>query len=136
MSLRGDYLLIKADLFSSGVNPGFIAESTSVSVDFSAEALETTTQTSGLNASYMGGKVTGTISGDFLLASSGDNFELLFKNYMDEGASFDVEVHKSGSAWFTTDAVFTSLSLSGGNSDQLVTGSYSMNITGAITFPT
>ena len=69
MALRGDYLTIRVQQHSSGTANEVVAESTSVSVDFSADALETTNQASGLNASFIGGKVSGTVSGDYLLAS-------------------------------------------------------------------
>jgi len=135
MALRGDYLVVKTQNHSSGTVNEVIAESTSLSVDFSAEALETTSQTSGLNASFIGGKVTGTISGDYLLASGGGQFTELFA-LMNNGDTFEIEVYKDGgtTSWFTGEAVLTSLSLSGGNSDQLVTGAYAMNWSGDVTF--
>ena len=135
MALRGDYLVVKTQHHSSGTANEVIAESTSVSVDFSAEALETTSQTSGLNASFIGGKVSGTVSGDFLLASGGGQFTELFA-HMDNGDTLEIDVYKDGGTtkWFSGEGVLTSLSLSGGNSDQLVTGSYSMNWSGAVNF--
>ena len=132
MALRGDYLTLRVQQHSSGVTNEVIAESTSVSVDFSAEALETTNQASGLNASFIGGKVTGTISGDYLLASTGDQFSRLFV-HMNAGDTIEVVVYRSGTVWISTDGVLTSLSLGGGNSDSLVTGSYALQLTGSVT---
>jgi hypothetical protein len=54
MALRGDLLVLKID-------DAVIAESTDVSLDLSAEALETTSQTSGLNATFIQGKVSGLL---------------------------------------------------------------------------
>jgi len=49
MPLRADYITIKVQQHSSGTTNEVIAESTSVNIDFSAEFLETTSQTDGLN---------------------------------------------------------------------------------------
>ena len=126
MALRGDKLVLKA-LHTSVER--IIAESTSVSVDFSAEALETTSQTDGLNASFIAGKVTCTISGDFLYASDGDNFSALF-THMNAGTLVEVTVYRDGTAIHEGDGVLTSLSAAGGLSDSLVTGSYSIQCSG------
>ena len=132
MALRGDYLRIKVQQHSSTVGGEYVAETTSVSVDFGAEALETTSQESGLNASFIGGKVTGTVGGDYLLASDGTNFSNLF-SFMNAGTTIEVDVYRSGSLWIAAEGVITNLSLSGGNSDQLATGSYSINLSDTIT---
>ena len=132
MALRGDLLTLKIDQDGSITAPHIIAESTSFNVDFSAEALETTSQASALNATYIGGKVSGTVSGDYLLASDGDQFTELFST-MNAGGKFDIDIFMNGSSYFTGEAILTSLSLGGGLSDSLVTGSYSMNITGTVT---
>jgi len=129
MPVRGDYLTIKVQQHSSGSVNEVIAETTSVNIDFSAEALETTSQTSGLNASFIAGKVTCTLSGDYLLASDGEQFDNLFA-HMNAGDSLEVEIYRSSTKILDGDAVLTSLNLSGGNSDQLVTGSFSMNCSG------
>jgi hypothetical protein len=133
MALRGDLLTLKVQQHASGTANEVIAESTSVSIDFSAEALETTSQSSALNATFQGGKVTGTVSGDYLLASDGDQFTNLF-THMNAGDEIDIDVQISASSYFTGAIVLTSLSLGGGLSDSLATGSYAGNITGAITF--
>jgi hypothetical protein len=129
MALRGDYLVVKANHYGSGSTHQVIAESTSCTLDLSAEALETTSQTSGLNATFIGGKVSGTVSGDFLLASTGTNFADLF-NSMNAGAKVSVGVYRSGTKFIDCDGVITSLSLSGGNSDALATGSYTIQLSG------
>lgn len=129
MALRGDYLTVRVQQHSSGVVNEVIAESTSVNVDFSAEYLETTSQTSGLFQSGIAGKVSGTISGDFLVASDGDNWTRL-TNQMFAGIVIEVEVYRSSTKIVDCDGVLTSVSAAGGNSDQLVTGSYSITLSG------
>jgi hypothetical protein len=133
MALRGDLLTLKVQQHSSATADEIIAESTSVSIDFSAEALETTSKSSALNATFQGGKVTGTVSGDYLLASDGDQFTNLF-THMNAGDEIDIDVQISASSYFTGAMILTSLSLGGGLSDSLATGSYAGNITGAISF--
>ena len=132
MALRGDLLTLKVQQHSSGTANEVVAESTSVSIDFSAEALETTSQSDALNATFIAGKVSGTISGDYLLASDGDQFTNLF-THMNAGNVLEVDVQISASSFFTGDAILTSLSLGGGLSDSLATGSYSLQVTGGIT---
>jgi hypothetical protein len=126
MALRGDKITLKA-LHTSVER--IIAESTSVNVDFSAEFLETTSQSDGLNQTGIQGKVSGTISGDFLYASDGDNFATLF-GHMNSGTLMEVTVYRDSTAIFEGDGVLTSLSLSGGLSDSLATGSYSIQCSG------
>ncbi len=126
MALRGDLLTLK--VLHTSVE-ALIAEATSVSVDFSAEALETTSQSSALNASYIAGKVNCTISGDFLYASTGTNFSNLF-THMNAGTLVEVTVYRDGTAILEGDGVITSLGLGGGLSDSLVTGSYSIQCSG------
>lgn len=129
MALRGDYLTIRVQQHSSGTVNEVIAETTSVNIDFSAEALETTSQTSGLNASFIPGKVMCTISGEFLAASDNAQFTHLFA-HMNAGDLLEIEVYRSSTKFLDGDAVLTSLTLSGGNSDQLVTGAYSFQCSG------
>lgn len=129
MPLRGDYLTIRVQQHSSGTVNEVVAETTSVSIDFSAEFLATTSQTSGLNESGIGGLVKCTLSGDFLLASDGEQFTRLF-THMNAGDTLEVAVERSGTPFLDGDGVLTSLSLSGGNSDQLTTGSYSIQCSG------
>jgi hypothetical protein len=133
MALRGDYLVLQIEQYSSGTAPGVLAETTSVSIDFSAEALETTNQSSGLAASFIGGKVTGTASGEFLVATSAANFDALYAK-MAAGTTIDFEFFHDGgtTAYMTGDCIVTALSMSGGNSDQLATGSYSLQLSGTI----
>ena len=129
MALRGDKLTIKAHQGGSTATVAIIAESTDVSIDFSAEALETTAQASGLNASFIAGKVTCTISGSYLLASTGTQFATLF-DHMNNGQTIAVEVYRDTTKFLDGVAVITSLGLSGGLSDSLVTGSYSLQCSG------
>lgn len=116
---------------SSGTAEEIIADSTSLNIDVSAEALETTSQDDGLNATFIGGKVSGTVSGDYLLATDGDQFTNLF-THMNAADVIAVEVWVNGAVYFTCDGVLTSLSLTGGLSDALSTGSYTIQLTGAI----
>ena len=129
MALRGDYLTIRVQQHSSGSVNEVIACSTSVSVDFSAEALETTCQTDGLNSTYIAGKVGCTISGDFLLASDGDQFTNLF-THMNAGDTLEIDVYRDSTMFLSGEGVLTGLSLSGGNSDSLLTGNYSIQCSG------
>ena len=129
MALRGDYLTLKLQQHSSGVTNEVIAESTSISVDFTAEALETTSQTSGLNATNIQGKVSCVVTGDYLLAADGDQFTNLF-THMNAGNVLEVEVYRSAAKILDGDGVLTGLSLSGGISDVLSTGSYTLQCSG------
>lgn len=131
MALRGDYLTIRVQQHSSGTVNEVIAESTSVNIDFSAEALETTNQSSGLNASFIGGKVSGTASGDYLLASDGDQFTNLF-THMNAGDVIEIAAYRGSTPtkFLDGEGVITSLSLTGGLSDSLTTGAYTIQFSG------
>jgi hypothetical protein len=122
MALRADLIVLKIDA-------AIIAESTDVTIDFSAEALDATTQTSGLNAEFLAGKVTATASGGFLLASNGANFTTLFTE-MNAGTAFAVTVERNSTGFISCDGVLTSLSVTGGLSDALSTGSYTIQLSG------
>jgi len=126
MAQRGDKLVLKATHTSV---ERIIAGSTSVSIDFSAEYLETTDQSDGLNQTGIGGKVSGTASGDYLVATDSDNFSTLF-GYMNAGTTIDVTVYNDSTAILEGQGVITSLGLGGGLSDSLVTGSYTINFSG------
>ena len=128
MALRGDYLTLK--VLHTSVE-ALIAEATSVSIDFSADALETTNQAAGLNASFIAGKVSCTISGDYLYSSTGANFTNLF-THMNAGTLVEVTVYSGSSptAILEGDGVITSLGLTGGTSGDLVTGAYSIQCSG------
>jgi len=132
MALRGDYLLLKTRKSGSATVIDVIADTTSVTVDFSAEALETTSQDSGLHATFIPGKVTGTISGDFLKASSSGDYEQLFA-LMNAGSVVEFEVWTGTTSTEILDgtAVITSLSVTGGDSSTLVTGAFSLQISGS-----
>lgn len=131
--MRGDYLTIRVQQHSSGTVNEVIADTTSVNIDFSAEALETTSQDSGLHAEFDGGKVSCTISGDYLAASDLDQFNRLFA-HMNAGNKLEIAAYRGSAStavkFLDGDAVLTSLSLSGGNSDQLVTGAFSLQCSG------
>ena len=131
MPLRGDLLTLKVLDTSVEI---LIAESTSVSIDFSAEALETTSQTDALNASFLAGKVSGTCSGDYLLAAAGTQFTQLF-THMNAGTLIEVSVLRSGSSFLEGEGVITSLNLGGGLSDSLATGSYTIQFSGDMAMP-
>lgn len=129
MAILGYKLTLRVQQHSSGTVNEIIASSTDISLDLSAEALETTSQSSGLNAEYIGGKVSGTVSGSYLLASDGDQFTNLF-NHMNAGDVLEVEIYRDSTKFIDCDGVITSLGLSGGNSDVLVTGSYTIQLSG------
>jgi hypothetical protein len=127
MALRADKIVIKVQQHSSGSVNEIIAESTDVSLDISSEALETSSQTSALNAAYIGGKVTGTASGSYLLAATGEQFTNLFA-HMNAGVVVEVEILRDGTKFIDCDGVITSLGLTGGLSDALATGSYTIQL--------
>jgi len=129
MAILGYKLTVKVQQHSSGSVNEVIAATTDVSLDITAEALETTSQDSGLNAEYIGGKVSGTISGSYLLASDGDQFTNLFA-HANAADVLEIEVHRDTTKFIDCDGVITSLNLSCGNSDQLVTGSYTIQLSG------
>ena len=129
MALRGDYLTIRLMQASSGVANEPIAETTSVNIDFTAEFLETTSQTDGLNQTGIAGKVSCVITGDYLLASAGTQFSNLF-TLMNGGTSVEVTVHRSGTEFLKGDGVITGLTLAGGISDTLITGNYTLQCSG------
>jgi hypothetical protein len=133
MAIRGDYLVLQLEQDTSTRAPGVLADTTSVNVDFTAEALETTSQDSGLAYSGIPGKVTATASGDFLIAASAANFDNLHA-YMAAGTVFDFELFVDGGTtkYMSGDCFLTGLTMAGGNSDQLATGSYSLQLTGTI----
>jgi hypothetical protein len=129
MAILGYKLTVKVQQHSSGTINEVIAATTDVSMDLTAEALETTSQDSGLNAEYIGGKVSGTITGSYLLASDGGQFTNLF-NHMNNGDVLEIEVYRDTTKFIECDGVLTSLNLSGGNADTLVTGSYTIQLSG------
>lgn len=129
MALLGYKLTLRVQQHSSGVVNEIIAASTDVSLDITAEALETTTQTSGLNAEFIGGKVSGTVSGSYLLAADGEQWTNLFA-HVNAGNVLEVEIYRDTVKFIDCDGVITSIGLSGGNSDSLVTGSYSIQLSG------
>jgi|AntRauTorckE6833_2_1112554.scaffolds.fasta_scaffold03195_5 hypothetical protein len=129
MALLGYKLTLRVQQHSSGVVNEIIAASTDVSLDITAEALETTSQTSGLNAEFIGGKVSGTVSGSYLLAADGEQWTNLFA-HVNAGNVLEVEIYRDTVKFIDCDGVITSIGLSGGNSDSLVTGSYSIQLSG------
>jgi len=129
MALRGDLLVIKAAVEGSSTAPAIIAESTDCTFTTNAEALETTSQTSGLNATFISGKVTATASGSFLVSTGAANLTKLFA-YQNAGTLLEIVIEVSGTPIFDGSGVLTSLEASGGLSDALVTGSYSIQCSG------
>ena len=129
MALRADKIVLRAAASGSATYTSIIAESTDVTVDMSAEALETTSQTSALNAAFIAGKVSGTASGSFLLASDGTNYNELFV-YLNGGTLIEVGIYRDGTQFINCDGVITGLSVTGGLSDALATGSYTIQLSG------
>jgi len=130
--LRGDLLVLKVQHHSSGSVNEIIAGTTSFNFDSSAEFLETTDQADGLNTAGIGGKVTRTISGDYFATSTLDNFTNLYAHQA-AGTVIEWAVTNDGAAYMSGEAVITSLGLSAGTSADLVTGSYSLAVTGTVT---
>lgn len=137
MALRGDYLRIYVEQFSSATAPTILADTTDVNIDFSAESVETTTQDSALAYSGIAGKHSGTISGSMLVSPSGTTFATLY-SHMTAGDTIDVEVYDyvggAATKYFSASGHFTSLTAAAGDSTTVVTGSYAIQLTGAITF--
>ena len=129
MAERGDLLVIKAGTVGSDIVPTIIAESTDCTISFSAESLESTSQTSGLNAAFIAGKVSAVASGSYLLAAAAANLTALFA-YQNAGTLVEVRVENNSTVIFDGQGVITSLEASGGLSDALATGSYSIQCTG------
>jgi hypothetical protein len=129
MAIRGDKLTVKVQQHASGTVNEVIAATTSVTLDISAEALETTSQDDGLFATYIGGKVSGTIAGDYLLASTGDQYTNLY-NHMANADKIEVEVFRDTTVILSAEGVITGLNLTGGNSDTLTTGNYAIQLSG------
>jgi hypothetical protein len=127
MAIRGDKLTIKLQQNSSGTVNKVIAATTSVNVDMSAEALDTTSQDDGINATFIGGKLSGTLSGDYLLASDGEQYTNLY-THMANGDLIEWEVYRDGTLFLDGTGVIDSNSLAGGNADTLTTGAYSMSV--------
>jgi len=133
--LRGDLLVIKFEEHSSGVAAAVISGTTSWSFDSSSEALETTDSDDGLNAAFMQGKVTRTISGDYMVATDLENWKGLdAKQAAAENVSWEIFNKTTGSevSVMSGTGVITTLNLSGGTAADLTTGSWAMNVTGPV----
>jgi len=130
--LRGDLLTLRVQHHSSGTVNEIIAGTTSFSFDSSSEFLETTDQADGLNTSGIAGKNTRTISGDYFATTTLDNFDNLYAHQA-AGAVIEWAIYLNGSVHLNGEAVITSLGLSAGTSAELVTGSYTLNVTGTVT---
>lgn len=113
----------------SGLAAAVVAETTSVTVDNAAEFLETTSQTSGLHTTGIGGKVTTTASGDFLVASDAANWDALFA-IINAGTQVEFQMYINSVLKIDCDCVITNLSSTGGNSDTLTTGAWTATLSG------
>lgn len=130
MALRGDYLTIRTTATSGSATVNdVIAETTDVNIDFSAESLETTSQDDGLNATYIQGKLSCTISGSYLEATGTTEFTEMF-TAMNAGTTMEVEVYESANKILEGDIIITSLSMSGGDSGTLTTGAFTFQCSG------
>ncbi len=125
--LLGNFLTIRLQQHSSGVATKVVAETTSVDAQFTAEALESTEQADALVARFEAGKTTINVSGDYLLASDGEQFDNLFA-HSNAGDKIEVTLYRAGQQFLDTEGVFTSLNEAGANSDSLATGAYSMEL--------
>lgn len=127
MALLGNYITVRLQQNSSGVTSKVVAESTSVDMQCNAEALEATAQADALVSKFEGGKNTIQVSGDYLLASDGEQFENLFA-HKNAGEKIEVDIYRSDTLVMSTEGVFTSLNTTGGLSDALATGAYAMGL--------
>jgi len=118
MSLSGVYLVLK-------VNNEIVAETVSVKFQAKTKNLETTSQSDGLYASQMAGKIVVSLSGAFLLASDADNYDTLF-TYIKNATEFSAVLYMNGEEAMSGYAVMKRLSNKGGNSRELTTGSYAI----------
>lgn len=132
MALLGNSITVRVQQHSSGVTNEIIAESTSVDAQFNAEALESTSQTNGVNAAFEGGKNTIQVSGDYLLATDAEQFDLLFV-HANAGNKIEVAIYRSGVVVQSGEGVFTSLNAAGALSDSLATGAYSIEMDADVT---
>jgi hypothetical protein len=126
-SIRGDKLTIKLQQNSSGVVNKVIAATTSCNAEVSAEALDATSQDSGIYMETVAGKLTGTISGDYLTALDGEQYTNLY-THAGSGDTIEWELYRDGSLFLNGTGVISSISQTGGNSDTLTTGAYSMTV--------
>ena len=111
MALASYYLTVRLQQHSSAIDDAVIAETTSVNATFTAEALEDTCQDDGLVSTFVVGKNKVTISGDYLLASDGDQFDYLL-THANSGDKISVGLYRDGDLILTSaDGVFTSISL-------------------------
>jgi hypothetical protein len=117
-SQRGDKLIIKMQQNSSGTVNKAIAATTSVNWDMTAEALDATSQDSGEFGEFVGGKFSGTATGDYLTASDGEQYTNLYA-YAQEGTAVEVELYRDTTLVISCQGVITSLSKSGALSDSL-----------------
>ena len=122
MGIPGSYLYLTMD-------GSTIAETTDVSLKFQAKAIDKTTKDSGFNAEFMGGTVKVAIAGTFLVASDGSNWDTLWAAFED-GTEVDVNYLRHGTQFLSGTGIVKKLTLKGGNSDELVTGTYGILHTG------
>ena len=116
MAALGTYLTLELD-------GDVIAETTELSIKIEADALESTTKDSGINATFIAGKYKAGLAGTFLLATNGANFDTLY-TLINTATSMDVVVYYNGSAILNGTGIMKQLSETGANSDTLVTGKY------------
>lgn len=128
-TLLGYKLTVKVQQHSSASVNEIIATTTDLSLDLTAEALESTSSESGLNAEFEGGKVSGTVSGSYLLAEDGDQFQNLF-THMNAADKIEVEIYRDTTKFIECEGIITSLNLSGGTSDMFLTGAYTIQLSG------
>ena len=128
-TLRADYLVVHVDQHSSGTANAIVADTTSCEVNFDAEFLPTTSQSSALNETGIGGLVSGTVTGSYLMATTGAQFANLFAK-MNAGEVIGVTVKRNGTAFIDCDGVITNLQATGGLSNELSTGSYTIRLSG------
>ena len=121
MGVSGSYLVLKVD-------GSVIAETTSVNLKIIAKGLDRTSQASGVNASFMAGKIKIGIAGAFLFASDGANWTALY-DFLKAGTEFEVVFYNNGTEFFGGSGVMKKLSIRGANQKSLVTGSYGIRFT-------
>jgi hypothetical protein len=114
--MLGNYLVIK-------IGGEVIAEANKVNLKLVAKPLKATTKSNGIASAAVAGKVMIGISGSFMYASDGDNFDRLY-DYLSTGGELGVGLYRNGELFLNGYGVMKKLSKRGANSDQLVTGAY------------
>lgn len=121
MGIPGSYLTLE-------VGATTVAETTDVNLKVAAKALDSTSKSSGLNSEYIGGTVRIAAAGSFLMASDGANWSTLWSSFKD-GDEVVVHYYRNGVGFLSGNGVIKKLTMKGGLSDSLITGTYGLRFT-------